>query len=93
MKTQLDLFDKHRETRRDLHSKSDVERLVSQPPWLMTDKPWHWRQRQLQRGAEEHGRRLIDYRKGYYGESLIASRAAAAAFYKEHELAAINAAG
>lgn len=69
-----------------------VEHLVSQP-WLQTDKPWWWRQRQLQLAAQEHGAKLIIYRSGEYGPSLIRARGARDDFYQRNVTAALNAAG
>ena len=69
-----------------------VEQLVSQP-WLCADKPWWWRQRQLQKAADECGQRLIIYRLGEYGKSLDRAAKARDEFYRQHEKAAIYAAG
>ena len=69
-----------------------VERLVSQP-WLQTDRPWWWRQRQLHLAAQEHGANLLIYRSGEYGPSLIRAREARDDFYQRNVTAALNAAG
>ena len=69
-----------------------VERLVSQP-WLQTDKPWWWRQRQLHLAAQEHGAKLIIYQSGEYGPSLVRAREARDDFYRRNVAAALNAAG
>lgn len=69
-----------------------VERVVSQP-WLRPDKPWWWRQRQLQNAADDVAASLIIYRIGEYGPSILRSRAARDEFYRTHESAAIEAAG
>lgn len=92
MQNQLTLFDQQSETSATCVSKSAVERGVSQP-WMRPDKPWWWRQRQLQLAADEHGRRLIIYRSGEYGPSLARARAATDDFYRRHEKAALEAAG
>lgn len=73
-------------------SKSAVERIVIQP-WLQSDKPWWWRQRQLQNAADEIAASLIIYRSGEYGPSILRSRAARDDFYQRNEKAAIEAAG
>lgn len=91
MQTQMTLFDQQSETRATCGSKSAVERGVSQP-WLRPDKPWWWRQRQLQLAADEHGQRLIIYRSGEYGPSLERARAATDDFYRRNAKAALEAA-
>ena len=69
-----------------------VERVVSQP-WLRPDKPWWWRQRQLQNAADDVAATLVIYRSGEYGPSLLLARAARDEFYLTHEKAALEAAG
>ena len=92
MESQMTLFDQQSETSATCVSKSAVERFVTRP-WLRQDKPWWWRQRQLQLAAEEHGAKLIIYRRDEYGPSLARARAASDEFYRRNSKAAMEAAG